>query len=334
MSERRRRIRMVTVFMILIILLLAGIWLEINAGYRKISPEEMWEILKGGGTKSVRYTLLNLRLPRIFTSLLVGVGLAVSGCVIQGVSRNDRAEPGILGINAGAGLFVAAFLVLVPQSSVSLTVLLPVLAFAGSMAVAVLDYRLARTGQGISPRRLLLMGVAVSTAVSSVTTILMLRLPDSDYAFVQNWLSGSIWGANWQNVRLLFVSLLLLGLFVFYKSRTLNVLSLSYQTAVGLGAAVSRQTVVLLGAAIAMSGLCCAVGGGLSFVGLVCPHMARRLVGPNYRILVPATVLTGSVLMTYADLISRTLLSPREIPVGIVAAVIGAPYFLYLLIKT
>ena len=334
MSERRRRIRMVTVFMILIILLFAGIWLEINAGYRKISPEEMWEILKGGGTKSVRYTLLNLRLPRIFTSLLVGVGLAVAGCVIQGVSRNDMAEPGILGINAGAGLFVAAFLVLVPQSSVSLTVLLPVLAFAGSMAVAVLDYRLARTGQGISPRRLLLMGVAVSTAVSSVTTILMLRLPDSDYAFVQNWLSGSIWGANWQNVRLLFVSLLLLGLFVFYKSRTLNVLSLSYQTAVGLGAAVSRQTVVLLGAAIAMSGLCCAVGGGLSFVGLVCPHMARRLVRPNYRILVPATVLTGSVLMTYADLISRTLLSPREIPVGIVAAVIGAPYFLYLLIKT
>ena len=212
MSERRRRIRMVTVFMILIILLLAGIWLEINAGYRKISPEEMWEILKGGGTKSVRYTLLNLRLPRIFTSLLVGVGLAVSGCVIQGVSRNDMAEPGILGINAGAGLFVAAFLVLVPQSSVSLTVLLPVLAFAGSMAVAVLDYRLARTGQGISSRRLLLMGVAVSTAVSSVTTILMLRLPDSDYAFVQNWLSGSIWGANWQNVRLLFVSLLLLSL--------------------------------------------------------------------------------------------------------------------------
>lgn len=334
MSERRRRIRMVTVFMILIILLLAGIWLEINAGYRKISPEEMWEILKGGGTKSVRYTLLNLRLPRIFTSHLVGVGLAVSGCVIQGVSRNDMAEPGILGINAGAGLFVAAFLVLVPQSSVSLTVLLPVLAFAGSMAVAVLDYRLARTGQGISSRRLLLMGVAVSTAVSSVTTILMLRLPDSDYAFVQNWLSGSIWGANWQNVRMLFVSLLLLGLFVFYKSRTLNVLSLSYQTAVGLGTAVSRQTVVLLGAAIAMSGLCCAVGGGLSFVGLVCPHMARRLVGPNYRILVPATVLTGSVLMTYADLISRTLLSPREIPVGIVAAVIGAPYFLYLLIKT
>lgn len=334
MSERRRKIRTGTVFTLLILLLLTGIWLEINAGYRKISLEEMWEIFRGGGGKSVRYTLLNLRLPRVFTSLLVGVGLAVSGCVIQGVSKNEMAEPGILGINAGAGLFVAAFFVFVPQSSVSLTILLPILAFAGSMAVAAVDYRLALTKQGISPRRLLLMGVAVSTAVSSVTTILMLRLPDSDYAFVQNWLSGSIWGANWPNVRLLFFFLLILGAFIFYKSRTLNVLSLGYQTAIGLGAEVSGQSLLLLGAAIAMSSLCCAVGGGLSFVGLVCPHLARRLVGPNYRILVPATVLTGAVLMTYADMISRTLLSPNEIPVGIVAAVIGAPYFLYLLIKT
>ena len=334
MSERRRRIRTGTVFILLTLLLLWGIWLEINAGYRKISPEEIWEILRGKGAEGVRYTLINLRLPRVFTSLLVGVGLAVSGCVIQGVSRNDMAEPGILGINAGAGLFVAGFLVFVPQSPVSLTVLLPLLAFAGSIAVAALDYRLALTRQGISPGRLLLMGVAVSTAVSSVTTILMLRLPDSNHAFVQKWLSGSIWGADWKNVRLLFYCLLILGLFVFYKSRTLNVLSLSDQTAAGLGADVPRQTVILLGAAVAMSGLCCAVGGGLSFVGLVCPHMARRLVGPNFRILVPAAVLTGAVLMTYSDMISRTLLSPNEIPVGIVAAVIGAPYFLYLLIKT
>ena len=125
MSERRRRIRTGTVFILLTLLLLWGIWLEINAGYRKISPEEIWEILRGKGAEGVRYTLINLRLPRVFTSLLVGVGLAVSGCVIQGVSGNHMAEPGILGINAGAGLFVAGFLVFVPQSPVSLTVLLP-----------------------------------------------------------------------------------------------------------------------------------------------------------------------------------------------------------------
>ena len=334
MTESGRKLRTSAVIAILAALLAAGIWIDINAGYRKISPEELWQIILGGGEKSLRYTLLNLRLPRVLTSLLVGTGLAVSGCVIQGVSRNEMAEPGILGVNAGAGLFIAAFMVFLPQSGLKLTLLLPVLAFAGSLAAAALDYRLALTRQGLSPKRLLLIGIAMSTIISSLTTMLMLRMSDSEYAFVQNWLAGSIWGASWPNVRLLSLGLTALILFVFYKSRTLNVLALGHQTATGLGVDVSRQSAILLGAAIAMSSLCCAVGGGLSFVGLVCPHLARRLAGPDYRVLLPATVLSGAVLMTFSDILSRTLLAPNEIPVGIVAAVIGAPYFLYLLIKT
>ena len=151
----------------------------------------------------------------------------------------------------------------------------------------------------------------MSTVLSSVTTMLMLRMSDSEYAFVQNWLAGSLWGADWPNIRILSTGLLILLVFVFYKSRTLNVLALGHQTATGLG-----------------------VGGGFSFVGLVCPHLARHLTGSNYRLLLPAAALTGAVLMTFSDIISRTLLSPDEIPVGIVAAVIGAPYFLYLCIKT
>ena len=133
---------------------------------------------------------------------------------------------------------------------------------------------------------------------------------------------------------LVLVVLSLLSAFLFYKSRTLNVISLGHQIATGLGVAVSRQTVVLLAAAVAMSSLCCAVGGGLSFVGLVCPHLARRLVGPDFRVLLGATLLTGALLMTFSDILSRTLLAPNEISIGIVAAVIGAPYFLYLLVKS
>lgn len=335
MNEKaKRRVRTSTVLLALAALLLVLVWVDINAGYREITLSELWQILCGRGEKGVTYTLVNLRLPRVLTSLLVGVGLSAAGCVLQGVSRNEMAEPGILGINAGAGLFIAIYTVLFSGSSVTYSILLPVLAFAGSICTAGADYCLSLTRQGLSPRRLLLVGIAMSTAISSATTMLMLRMSDSEYAFVQNWLSGSIWGANWRNVILLTVGLAVLFLLVSYKIRTLNVLVLGQQTATGLGADVPRQTVILLAAAIGMSSLCCSVGGGLSFVGLVCPHLARRMVGPNYRVLLDTTVLTGAILMTFSDIVSRTLLSPNEIPIGIVAAVIGAPYFLYLLVKS
>ena len=332
MTDAKQKKRVCMVSLILLVLLAAGILADIYAGYSRLSLQDFWEIILGGGDPGLRYTLIQLRLPRIFTSLLVGVGLGLAGGIIQGVAKNDMAEPGILGINAGAGLALAVFIVFFAGSSQNMTPLLPVIAFAGSVIVAIIDYRLAFTGNGLSPKRLLLIGIAVSTAVSSVTTMLMLRMSDSEYAFVQNWLAGSIWGASWSNVHILFVCLLVLGLLAFYKSRTLNVLVLGNQTATGLGVEVSKQSAILLGIDIGVSSLCCAVGGGLSFVGLVCPHLARRLTGPNYRSLIGITALLGAVLLVFSDIISRTLLIPNEIPIGIVAAVIGAPYFLYLLI--
>lgn len=302
--------------------------------YRSISLEELGQILSGTASRSLTYTLVDLRLPRVLTSLLVGVGLSLSGCLLQGVSRNDMADPGVLGINAGAGLLVAAFIVFVPAGLVPSAVALPLLAFAGSAAVAFLGWRLSVVRGASSPRRLLLIGVALATGLSSATSLLMLRMSDGDYAFVQNWIAGSIWGASWENVAILAVGLALLTAGALYASRTLNVLGLGEAAATGLGVNVPRARAALTAVAVGASGLACAVGGGLTFVGLVCPHMARRLVGPNFRTLVPACVLVGAVLMLLADIISRTLLAPNEIPVGIVAAVIGAPYFLYLLARS
>ena len=334
MTERRKRLRTSAVLVILAALALVALWCDINAGYRSISLEELGQIFSGTASQSLTYTLVDLRLPRVLTSLLVGVGLSLSGCLLQGVSRNDMADPGVLGINAGAGLLVAAFIVFVPAGLVPSAVALPLLAFAGSAAVAFLGWRLSVVRGASSPRRLLLIGVALATGLSSATSLLMLRMSDGDYAFVQNWIAGSIWGASWGNVAILSVGLALLAFGAFYASRTLNVLGLGEAAATGLGVNVPRARAALTAVAVGASGLACAVGGGLTFVGLVCPHMARRLVGPNFRALVPACVLVGAVLMLLADIVSRTLLAPNEIPVGIVAAVIGAPYFLYLLARS
>ena len=334
MNERKKRLRTGAVLAMLAAVALLALWCDINAGYRSISLEELGQIFSGTASQSLTYTLVDLRLPRVLTSLLVGVGLSLSGCLLQGVSRNDMADPGVLGINAGAGLLVAAFIVFVPAGLVPSAVALPLLAFAGSAAVAFLGWRLSVVRGASSPRRLLLIGVALATGLSSATSLLMLRMSDGDYAFVQNWIAGSIWGASWGNVAILSVGLALLAFGAFYASRTLNVLGLGEAAATGLGVNVPRARAALTAVAVGASGLACAVGGGLTFVGLVCPHMARHLVGPNFRALVPACVLVGAVLMLLADIVSRTLLAPNEIPVGIVAAVIGAPYFLYLLARS
>lgn len=325
--------RIAATFVVLAVLAVGLLWWDVNAGYRSISLEELGQVVTGTAPHSLMYTLVELRLPRVLTALLVGVGLAVAGCLLQGVSRNDMADPGVLGINAGSGLLVAAFIVFVPGSLVPAQVALPLLAFAGAAAVAFGGLRLATVRGATSPGRLLLIGVALATGISSLTSLLMLRMSDADYAFVQNWIAGNIWGASWPNVVVLTVGLAVLVAVAFYHARTLSVLALGPLAASGLGVDVRRATRGLVALAVGCSGLCCAVGGGLTFVGLVCPHLARRLVGPNFRVLIPATVLVGAALMLAADIVSRTLLAPNEIPVGLVAAIIGAPYFLYLLAK-
>lgn len=303
--------KFISIHIILIVLLLLGILIDMNSGYAN----------------------LDVRLPRIVASLLVGIGLAVSGSVIQGVTHNDMAEPGILGINAGAGLFIAAFILFFQNGHSNYSLMMPVLSFLGSLAVFIMEYRLSIIHGKLHPKRFLLMGVAISLAITSMTTILMLKMPDSEYAFVQAWLAGNLWGAEWNNIIWLAIGVFIICFYIWYKSRTLNALNLGEEVATGIGVNVIQQSRLLLILAVALSSLCCAVGGGLSFVGLVCPHLARKLVGPNYIKLIPTTILLGADLLVLSDIISRTLFLPAEMPIGIVATVIGAPYFLYLLVK-
>ncbi|WJH28480.1 iron ABC transporter permease [Paenibacillus sp. CC-CFT742] len=334
-AERKKRTKSTMVMIVLGALIIAAFMISMNTGFTKLSPFEVLRTLVGGGTPKQELILFEFRLPRIVISIMVGAGLALSGCILQGVSRNPLADPGILGINAGAGLVVMLFVSFFPTTTAAPVFLLPILALLGSSFAAFLIYVLSyKKGEGIMPTRMLLTGIGVAAGISSAMIVLTLRLSPEKYQFVATWMAGSIWGSNWKFVTALLPFLIILIPVVLYKARVLNVLNLGDQTASGLGASVNRERLILLAAAVGLAGSCVSVSGGIGFVGLIGPHLARRLVGPKHQFLLPASALVGSLLVLIADTLGRVILQSSEIPAGVLVAILGAPYFLYLLSRT
>lgn len=309
--------------------------ISMNTGYTRLSPLDTLRTLFGGGTAKENLILFDFRLPRIVISVLVGMGLSLSGCIIQGVSKNALADPGLLGINAGAGLMVILYVMFFGTQSFLSVFTLPFLALAGAGITAIAIYALSfKKSEGIAPMRLILTGVAIQAGISALTTLLVVKLDEDQFDFVATWQAGSIWGSNWRFVLALLPWLLLLIPYVLYKARVLDVLNMGDDVAYGLGTSVERERRALLAAAVALAASCVAVSGSISFVGLIAPHLARRLVGPKHTILLPTCALTGAVLVSAADSVARVIVQPAEIPTGIMVAIIGAPYFLYLLAKS
>lgn len=332
--KRKIAIRNTGIVLAFSVLLLLSFIVSMNTGYAKLSPLDTLRTLFGGGSDMENLILFSFRLPRIVISILVGAGLGLSGCIIQGVSRNALADPGLLGINAGAGLTVILFVLFFRSQSILSVFTLPFLALIGAGITAILIYALAYKRQsGIAPIRLILTGVAVQAGISALTTVLVVKLDETQFDFVAAWQAGSIWGSNWKFVLALLPWLLLLIPYVLSKARVLDVLSLGDDIAGALGAAVEKERRRLLAAAVALAASCVAVSGSISFVGLIAPHLARRLVGPGHKVLFPACALAGGVLVSVADTIARVIVQPFEIPTGIMVAIVGAPYFLYLLTR-
>lgn len=321
---------------VLVLLITAAFLLSLNLGHISIPPMDVLRTLAGGGTEQDQLVLFEFRLPRMVIALLIGAGLGVAGAILQGVSQNGLADPGILGINAGAGLAVVLFIYFF-QGSISgvgtlSAFILPFFALAGGILAAFMIYILAWK-HGVTPVRLILVGIGVNAAFGAALIIFQLRMNPNDFMQATIWLSGSIWGTNWRFVLSVLPWIVILIPFVIYKARYLNVLNLGDELAAGLGAAVEKERRVLLLCSVALAGSCVAVGGGISFLGLVAPHLARRIVGSKHEVLLPATALMGALLLLLADMIGRNLLAPSEIPVGLVVSALGAPYFIYLLIK-
>nr|WP_233422543.1 iron ABC transporter permease [Clostridium sporogenes] len=306
-----------------------------NSGKMNLSPLEVFNVLIGRGTDKQNLIVYNFRLPRIVLTMLVGIGMGTAGCVMQSLLRNDMASPGTLGISSGSGLFVLLFIVIFKVDSVSSAIALPLLAFVGGMTAAVLIFLLSyRKGKSISPTGLILTGVAVGSGYSAVTMMLTLKLDEKQMDFVQRWSAGSLWGDNWTYISILVPWVLILFLYVFYKSRILNTLNLGNQTATGLGVAVKREFIGLTVAAVALSSGSVALGGNFFFVGMISPHMARKFVGSNHKLLIPTASLVGSIIILLSDTITRTISFGSDIPTGIVITVLSTPYFLYLLVKS
>jgi len=323
--------RVVPVAAVLLALLVLAAVLSTAQGEYRIAPFDVVKTVLGLDTGDPNHALVvrQFRLPRIVLAALVGGALGMSGAVLQGMTRNGLAEPGILGISQGAGLAAVAFLTLAPSAPGAL---LQWVALLGGLFTAAAVYLLAWK-DGASPVRLILVGIGVSAVATALTTYLIVLGDITDVQRALLWLTGSVYGRDWEHVKSLAIWLLVLAPAALLGARALNVQALGEPAARSLGQRVNLVRTWLVVVAVALACGAVAVAGAIAFVGLVAPHAARRLVGPSHEALLPVSALLGALLLLVADLIGRTVIAPSQLPVGIVTAVVGAPYLIYLLLR-
>lgn len=267
-----------------------------------------------------------LRLPRVLTAAAVGAGLALSGAVMQSLTRNPLADPYLLGLSSGASLGAVAVLVL------GASLLLPVAAFAGAAAALLATLALARTGGGLTPGRTVLAGLAVSQLCAAATSFVIFWTATGDsYREILSWLMGSLAGASWTTVAIAGLAVLVVGTVLVLRGARLDAFAFGDTSAAALGVDVARTRWTLLGLVALLTGACVAVSGAIGFVGLVLPHAVAALTGPEHRRLLPVSAVVGATFLIWADTVARTVFDPRELPVGIVTALVGVPVFAVLL---
>jgi len=302
-----------------------GLLISMVKGSVDIPLTEIAEFLTGASSSPHGQIIYNIRLPRSIVAALVGVNLALSGAILQAVMKNPLADPHIIGISSGAGLLGILVMLAFPGFAYLVT---PA-AFIGAMGAALLIYILAWKN-GIRPIRIILAGVAVSAFLSAGISALLIFYSDRVHSALM-WMVGGLSARSWPQVEMLWPYTLICAVLALLAARHLNILQLGDELAKGLGLRVGLTRIMLSALAALLAASAVSVVGLLGFVGLIVPHTARLLVGSDYRVLLPATLLLGAGTVTFCDTIARTIVAPVELPVGIIMAVLGAPFFLYLL---
>ena len=306
--------------------LILTILLAINVGSISVPLSEMIPgLLKGeGGNIGI---IRDIRLPRIAVALLVGASLSVSGVLLQAVMRNPLADPGITGISSGASVAAIIVMLYIPGAIHSL----PLFGFLGGLAACALIYSLAWKG-GINAIRIVLAGVAVNAVLGGMSGMLSI-INSEKLSGVLMWLNGNIGNKSWEDVGVLFVYTVIGLIIALPLFKNCNILALGDKAATSLGVNVNRQRIIISAVAVFLAGVSTSIAGVIGFIGLVVPHISRMIIGSDHKYLIPYSALLGSLVLLVADTCGRIVAKPYEIPVGIVMAVVGGPFFLYLLRK-
>lgn len=316
--------------LVLLLLTLAAAIGALTLGELGLSPLEVLLALVGSGDQVSTFAVHDLRLPRIVSALTIGIGLGVAGAVLQGLTRNPLAAPEIIGVTAGANAVLVVVVVAVPDLPFAV---LPFITFAGALVTMVAVYLLAWRG-GSSPIRLILVGIGITLVGQSVVAGIVAQQPAFRLTSVIASLAGSVYARGWSDILPVAIWLLVLIPVVLALARQLDVMQLGDDAAGNLGLHVERTRLVLLLASVAIAAACVAIAGPVGFVGLLAPHIARMLVGNSHVGVLLTSALTGGLMVLLADTLGRTLFAPIQVPVGVVTAIIGVPYFLYLLVRS
>ncbi len=318
---------------LLLLLQLALLILGCSLGQYHIPFPDVVRTLLGQGSARHQMVILEFRLPRICLAILVGLGMGASGVIMQNLLHNDLASPGTLGVADGSSLFVTLYVALLSKE-IDQPILLPILALVGGLISSAIIYVLGtKRRKPISSTKLIMTGVAMGACYGAIGTFAMYVLDESQLEFIQRWQSGELWGTQWRYIAILAVWLAVFGVLTIYQAKTLNAIGLGYDIATGLGVNMRVAFLLLSFLAIGMSSASVAFGGNFFFLGLIGPHIARRLVGTDTRYLIPASGFVSAVIILLADLLVQNVDILINIPTGILISILSVPYFLYLLIK-
>jgi iron complex transport system permease protein len=324
----------------LIALLLVSIVIAAGIGAVRVGPMQIIAIVlhhAGIGT-DIEFThqqdavVWAIRVPRVLLATMVGAALAISGAVLQGIFRNPLADPSIIGVSSGAAFGAVSAIVIGATPFGYMTT--PIAAFAGGVITTLVVWSLSRRNGRVDTVTLILVGIALNAMIGAGMGMLNYMADDEQLRAVVFWSMGSLGGATWKSLYAI-LPLILLGLIALPRqARDLNLLVLGEREARHLGVDVDRTRFLLIVVVALTTGAAVAFAGIIGFVGLIVPHLIRLISGPDHRVLLPASALTGATLLVLTDLLSRTIVSPLELPIGVVTALLGAPFFLFLLLKT